>query len=359
MFVKAGRRQQPRNLEAAMGMQEAMTIAAEVDPATWRRRRMLVDEYKMVHDQWPALEGYRVVMRWVTVSQYYRAPTTIQSYLRTLLSLVEDRVAKHPMLQSFLRGLAVLFGQHAMNNDITMESYTRKEIVDMMMRMPRWARVRMDAEWGCAARDADLTYVWPADVTILDTERQVEVRFRFLKNNLKGEHDTWKRYAPIVWEDAVAYIQGRQREQPDEPVFPHSYEQFLETIRRAGGTMATRAIRRGAAKEVAANSDPEGVRTLLAHKGVMMQRRYLGGLTAAEKENFERMAADRARSYTTSTSPPTQASSTTISAPGPQPGLALVNRQQLAPPEVQEADEAAFRRALAAVGAIPFLTHRG
>ena len=320
--------------------QEAVVIAASVTPGTWRRRAMLNAELDAVRQQWPLLTEQDAAIRWSTVSLEFRAPTTTQSYWRTILAL-RPHLKNYDRVISYVAGLASLYGQQAMS-DLTLERYDRAEVLKMMVMMTeRWARVRTDFNFSSGGRDADQTYLAPEDVRVQIEERVVEVHYRFIKNDRTGKYGVWKRIRPLVWDEMKVYIESRTGH---DELFPQSYQAYYEQIKKTAAPHATRALRRGAAQETAVMGGPADVQMVLAHTNVKTQARYLGRMTGAERHQADHIHAIRTQAPsatststrrlpgTTRSRAPALVMTTTANSdprpPPPRPGAMLIQEAQ-------------------------------
>jgi len=281
MFTSPGR-------TSVLEAKEAFVVAASVTPATWRRRAMLSAEIELTRRSWPCLGHARLVIRWATVSLEFRGPTTVASYLRTVLSMVAVDVRKDPLLAAYIEGLNTLYGSQPMNSRVH-EAYTRMEVMQLMVRIAvEWAGARLDMTWSAGGRDADLTYLYPTDVSVLECEKKVEVYFRFLKNDKEGRYGVRKRFSLLNWDMTVNYVQRMQRGS-EEALFPQEYEEYLTIIKKAGARYGTRGIRRGAAQELARSGTKEQVQKLLGHRNEHTQQRVAAVDRHLQHPNSERL----------------------------------------------------------------------
>lgn len=262
--------------------------------ATWSRRRRLLSEVRQVASRW-SLGRQAAVRQWTVLSLMSgRVPTTVISYLRTVVSVyLGGRRHEDTLTRNMRIGLEALYG--------TQPWYPRRpdlqpEQLEQLLSeigMSTAARVRLDFEYAATARDADLDYLEWDDITEVGADpqrglqRHLEVRFRFLKNVVSGTHGVIKPVELRRWEAWDMYVgMRRRRTGASRKVFPMTYREFLGELKQAtGGAVTTRCIRRGAARAMAAteSATPEQVRDALAHRNVGTQRTYTNTITMAER----------------------------------------------------------------------------
>lgn len=223
------------------------------------------------------------VRRWAVISLAVRAPTTVISELRSMISMALGGKNKEDIRTRRLRvGIQALYGTQAW--------YTRPpdlqphQVAAMVSNpaAPLWFRVRLDIEYQAMARDADMTYIrFPDDVTVDEEENEVVISFPFLKNDMSGTFGVIKHVRPLAWNAFKEYT-AQLTNVGSDALFPQTYDDFLKEIKKYVKVpgVGTRAIRRGAAVAAAEVVGPAVIQTMLGHKSVGTQRTYLRKVTA-------------------------------------------------------------------------------
>ena len=263
---------------------ERVLELAAMTPEAWQRRDRLRMEHAYVRKKMPHLSEQQAIARWIVIALSIRAPTTVISYARTLVSAVVGCGRNlDSRTKSVMEGLVTLYGTRAWYQQLP--DITKEEIAKVVAdeTLPRWVRVRADTEYHSISRDADLTYLQSENVKMDRKKREVEINFPFLKNDQSGTFGVIKIMTPLNWEMVEGYL-DMVREQEWETIFPQKIDEFTAWLRKSvDRKVGTRGIRRGAAVEAGKVATPEVVQSLLAHKDVATQRTYTRQLTEHEK----------------------------------------------------------------------------
>lgn len=296
--------------------------AAAVGPRTVARQNQLLGELQAIRSMYPALQPGQSLVRWGTHCLRTRAPTTTISYWRTLLSLVPREIAQDPIVARYRKGLETLYG-HAPWYP-TPPPMTHADLMRILTFAPqRWVRVRTDMEWGCLARDSDLTYVHVEEAIIMDDDK-VQVNFQFMKNDQRGVHRVRKEYRPMRMEDLKEYLREREG---CEALFPQAYDEYLDAVKRyAGPQYGTRSLRKGAAEAVCKVATAAEIQVGLAHRNPEQQRNYYKGIPSDQREATAKMAAALTTTASISTYTRTSADRSTMS-----PQIPVADSQTIVP----------------------------
>ena len=267
---------------------ERVLIAASVTPGCHRRRMRLVEEHKYILHTHNLPTPSAAFRRWIVVSLSIRAPTTVISYMRTLVSQLGGQSALDQNARDMMAGVLTLYGTRAWYD--RPPPATPEEISALVAddSHPLWFRVRVDLEYNTISRDADLDYLRPSNVTQRGKGYQID--FEFLKNNTSGAHGVLKMYYPRDRTLVQRYLE-QVRSLSLERLFPQDQEMFRNALNRALKRRAgTRSLRRGAAIAAGRAATPEVIQTMLAHRDIGTQRTYTQTLTQHEVLQQEQMA---------------------------------------------------------------------
>ena len=253
---------------------------ADMDPDSWARRSRLSREHSYVMAEFKLTDPQEGIRLWIVISLMIRVPTTVISYAATMVSAVLGGASRMDVTtRTVLGGLRTLYGTRAWYLSAPDITPCQLRLLVESRSLDPWVRARADLEYHSVSRDADLTYLEPDDVTLIDDYAQIS--FRFLKNDASGTFGVIK-IAKLLdlqnFRDYHALAVANQW----QILFPQRYDAFLRAVRTVLPEIGTRGFRRGAAVAATAVATPMMMKSLLGHKNEGTQRTYTRRLTAGE-----------------------------------------------------------------------------